>query len=118
MPTSQEHLAQARRNEEFLVTIRALPVRYAEWETVALFYSALHYVDAFLATLGEHPRNHRIRIARVNSATALQHEYQDLFDASMEARYEALTPTTARADHLMVGPFLRVKEEMLSLLGI
>lgn len=116
MPASQEHLAQARRNEEFLAAIRALPVRYAEWETTTLFYAALHYVDAFLATIGEHPRNHRIRIARVNAVSSLRDEYQNLFNASIEARYETLPFTPQQVDQLMAGPFLRVKEEMLSLL--
>ena len=36
----------------------SLPERYTEWEVTMLFYSALHYVDAFLATRGLHPQSH------------------------------------------------------------
>lgn len=117
MPGEQEHLVQARRNEEFLLLIRELPVRYAEWEVTTLFYSALHYVDAFLATLNEHPRSHRARIDRVRSATSLRDEYRNLYNASMEARYGTIPFPTGQLDWLRTGAFSRVKAGMLSLIG-
>ena len=46
MATVQEYLEKAERNEKLADTLASLPERYTEWEVTALFYSALHYVNA------------------------------------------------------------------------
>ena len=118
MQESREHLAAAIRNEEFAAVLGALPERYAEWEVTALFYAALHYADAYLETQGRRPGDHSQRNRMVNSLTNAGGAYRRLFRLSLEARYELARFTPQEVDQIRDGPFRRVKEEMLSLLGI
>ena len=113
MPDAQEHLGKAARNEAFLAALTHLPVRYPEWEITAMFYAALHYGDAFLATLGEHPTNHHRRIARLDAETVAGPALARLFDASMSARYHIPPAPLDYADGLRSNEFRQVKAEML-----
>ena len=115
---SREHLQAAIRNEEFAAAIGSLPERYAEWEVTALFYAALHYADAYLETQGIRPRDHSQRNRIVANLTNAGGAYRRLFRLSLEARYELSRFTPQEIDRIRAGPFRRVKEEMLSLLGI
>ena len=117
MLTVQEHLVLAQRNEQFVDAITSLPQRFPEWEITALFYSALHYASAFLATQGHNPENHHRRNQLIGDLTNVGTDYQNLYRLSLNARYKRSTYAPARADTIKAGPFRRVKEEILSLLG-
>ena len=116
MPTLQQHLAWAEKNERFAESISALPVRYPDWEITSLFYSALHYVDAYLATRSESPKSHKRRLDAIAAVSSLKEDYSSLYERSIDARYRMVTFSTETADSVRTGPFLRVKEEILSLL--
>ncbi len=118
MITAQQHLYLAERNEEFAENIVALPERFFDWEVTTLFYSALHYVSAYLATLGHHPSSHHRRGTLVNNLTTVWDEYQNLFLLSMAARYYATPITIQQADEAKNYDFRRVKEGILALLPI
>lgn len=81
-----------------------------------LFYSALHYVNAFLATQGQSANYHRERFDLLDNQTSLGKDYDTLFQRSMNARYEYDEFTVQESDQLKTGPFLRVKEGVLALL--
>jgi hypothetical protein len=80
MPTTSDHIAQAKKNEIFLDLIR--PIREAaDWGVTALFYAAVHYGRAFLA-------------GKSNPVTTHQH-FQSIFlrvtgDAVAYGYYRAL----------------------------
>lgn len=116
MPTLSQHLSQAESNERFAEGIAALPTRFPDWEIIALFYSALHYADAFLATQGIHPGSHDSRIASVKLYVGAWEDYRHLYRLSLAARYNMASPTPAVADAIKTGEFRRVKEEVLALL--
>ena len=90
--------------------------RYTEWEVAILFYSALHYVEAFLATEGVHPKSHQERFDLVSNMTDLARYYEILFKRSMNARYHLYEFTSQEVDRIKAGAFHRVKEEILALL--
>ena len=90
--------------------------RCPEWEVTILFYSALHYVDASLATHEAHPKNHHERKALVASLTNFARYYDILFKRSMNARYHLYEFTPQEVDRIKAGAFRRVKEEVLALL--
>lgn len=115
MPTLERHLPQAERNERAADAMASLPERYTEWEVAMLFYSALHYVDAFLATRGLHPQSHLERKDLVASLTNLARYYDILFKRSMNARYHLYQFTPQEVDRIRNGAFLRVKEGILAL---
>ena len=116
MPTLNQHLSQAESNERFAESIAALPARFPDWEITALFYSALHYVDAFLSTQGIHPRNHDSRIESMKLYIRSWEDYRHLYRLSLAARYNMASFTPAVADTVKAGPFRRVKEAILALL--
>lgn len=62
-----------------------------DWALVILFYAALHYVEAYLATVGQHQRSHTTRdnvVARDPNLKKIFSEYQDLKFYGNNARYE------------------------------
>lgn len=92
MPAQEEHLAVAKRNEEF-AQLLAEKTRYIDWAVTILYYSALHYVDAVLAVSQIHPANHSDRhtaIGRNDSLKRVYAEYRTLEAASRNARYYAV----------------------------
>ena len=69
-----------------------------DWALVILFYSAMHYVEAYLATLGQHLRSHTTRdnfVGRDARLRKIFSEYQDLKYYGYNARYEMQKFTAA-----------------------
>lgn len=118
MLTVQEHLDLAERNEQFADAISFLPQRFTEWEITALFYSALHYASAFLATQGYNPKSHHRRNHLIGDLTSVGTDYQNLYRLSLDTRYRGVPFTPQRVGEIKDGPFRRVKDEILALLPI
>ena len=125
MPRVTEHLEQVERNESLyrdLCRLYTSVPQYGEWEVVALFYAALHYVDAWLADSEEvHPRNHTQRIGMVRSNTALRpisDQYERLYRLSVLARYEMERPPLQEVRNLENNEYAAIKRHVRSLLGI
>ena len=51
MADKDEHLKQAHHNEEFLEYLRENISIYADWYTICIYYTALHYIEAYLDIL-------------------------------------------------------------------
>ena len=88
MPNRQDHLDRAKHNSDFAATIN--PHKYGDWVAVALFYSALHYIDAFLDTVGVQPGKHQRRDSEVSlrkELRPLSRHYFHMKTMSMNARY-------------------------------
>jgi hypothetical protein len=96
-PRTQEHLARARRNREVADALigadarRVIDPPALEWATVAAFYSAVHYVNAYLwEKLRHEPRNHDERtnmVARASDLRTVFRSYSRLQDRAYRARY-------------------------------
>ena len=100
--TVQEHLQQAQRNEALAFQLGNPPIEAHDWAITVLFYTVLHFVDAYL--LQQHgivPRGHTATWHRQTSQRnpgrndyVKQHvrqifrAYKILYDASRLARYE------------------------------
>lgn len=91
MPSRDEHLAQARHNEALVAQLRELPGDpYRDWCATALFYSAVHRVEAYLATRGRHSSDHQERnllVRMERTLSPISRNYRSLLDASRIARY-------------------------------
>ena len=100
--TVQEHLQQARHNEALASQLSSPPLAAYDWAITVLFYSVLHFVDAYLLQrYGIEPKGHTAardrrtgqRIPGRNDYVR-QHlpqiapAYQLLYSASRRARYE------------------------------
>jgi uncharacterized protein (UPF0332 family) len=100
--TVQGHLRQARHNEALASQLGSPPIEAYDWAITILFYSVLHFVDAYL--LQQHgivPRGHSATLNRrtgqrnpgrndyVNQHLPLiSSAYRILYDTSRLARYE------------------------------
>jgi hypothetical protein len=49
MPEASAHIDKAEHNEKFAVAVRGLGTEFLDWVATAYFYSALHYLEAYLA---------------------------------------------------------------------
>lgn len=93
MPSEDDHLAQARHNEEFADFLLAQSdERFLGWAVTSVFYAAVHYGRAFLRfksgpAITSHPgfETHFLRISRDQS---LYNLYRRLKDESERARYD------------------------------
>lgn len=114
MPDVAEHIAQAHHNERFFATID--PAQYSDWAVTVLFYSALHYIDAYLATTGyldpgTHPE--RLRLIRSNAVTrAVYREYSRLKNYSENARYYGARFTPIDVRGLNLGDLDRIRRQI------
>jgi hypothetical protein len=93
MPTLQEHKSQA---EENLALHDHLAGRgeHLDWALVTLAYSALQYVDAYLAPY--HPADHSDRYSTMKSHDPLRlafRWFRVLMERSEDARYQCYDPT-------------------------
>lgn len=95
--------------------------QFTDWEIVVFFYSALHYVDAFLAKSDRHPNGHPTRNKLVATTPELQSiytKYINLYERSREARYTLLQFSQQYVLGLYTQDFRLVKEELRKLLGL
>lgn len=87
--TPIQHLNEADKNVEFFDYLKTNAKDYRGWCIVVMFYSALHYVDAFfLQENGYRPSKHHERQRRVASSfEKISGHYEKLFSYSVLARY-------------------------------
>ncbi|MBF0317775.1 MAG: hypothetical protein HQL04_06330 [Nitrospirae bacterium] len=112
----KEHLKQAQRNEEFYQSIKE---NYPDWGGTALFYSALHYVDAFLMSKNVFVKDHKDRFLYIEKIVELRQihsYYRRLYDYSINTRYNAIIPNIKDVEETYKRSFLPFKKFMEDLL--
>lgn len=116
MPSRDEHLWQARHNDALIAHLQQEPDNpYQDWCVTAAFYSAVHLVEAYLATRQRHSADHAERdfvIRYESSLSPIRNSYRRLKNASIVARYG----TGWRGQN--VGDLLRDLEQIRSHLDI
>lgn len=106
-----EHLRQAYRNETLASQFGNSPLEAYDWAMTALFYCALHFVDAYLFELrGIDPEGHTTTCNKTTERNilgrndlvelyipAIHNDYREMYSASRRARYDVayLEPTAA-----------------------
>ena len=87
MPTA--HIKQWKHNREFVATIAPT---FPDWAVTAIFYTALHAIDALLKHDNVLPVNHDSRnntLMRTNRYMKIWKLYQPLYNLSRTVRYLA-----------------------------
>jgi hypothetical protein len=83
------HLDKASHNASFLGNLIRNENKFVDWIVTVAFYVALHYVDAALASLHIHPKNHRDRNRAVSvNFKPVATKYMRLYHESRYARYD------------------------------
>jgi len=107
-------LKKAERNKAFLQNEIQLAKKYPDWISVVAFYSALHFVDAYLISKhGLHLIHHEER----DQAVAIHmgevySEYHRLYDLGFRSRYLRIedNPTVEEAMEAVTLELQRVEE--------
>ena len=111
MPSKRQHLKQAAHNEELLTRFNLVGLGFEDWAVTALFYSALHYVEAFFhEKFNRHYTNHPDRDDAV--ARCLPHcydEYHELKNDSREVRYAMRKFTPKEVEDDIIPNFEKVR---------
>ena len=115
MASKDDHLWQANHNEQLYSQLSNTD--FLDWAVTLIFYSALHYVDAYLATKNVHIQfDHGARerwITRDSNLRRIQRQYWDLKDASEDARYKVRHFRQAEVESLKENQFEMIKSHML-----
>ena len=88
MGTVAQHVEQWKHNRRFATTVDAT---FRDWQVTAVFYTALHAVDAALAHLGIAVSSHEQRNSFVKSnasLTPVRNAYLHLHRLSLVTRYD------------------------------
>lgn len=118
MPSLAEHAHKVAHNEAFFRGFDLDTTPYLDWVVVVVFYSALHPVEAFAATRGEHFETHLEREQFVWASPELRPvytHYRRLYDDSLDARYEIRTFTPDEVRGLITNHFEPLKQHISSL---
>lgn len=119
MPDIGIHLNQANHNEAFFDSIDLNT--YSDWAVTALFYGALQYIDAYLASVGYvDPGSHDVRdslVRRYNPTRQVVREYFRLKNFSRTARYYAGRFGAEQVRQLRSREFQRIKARMTAEVG-
>ena len=93
MPTRDEHVEKAHHNEHFYGSFDVAATPFRDWVVTGLFYCALRYIDAYLATKNIHPRGHTgtgqrsDHVQRMPEFQPIWPQYRALYDDCRDARY-------------------------------
>lgn len=90
--TKEEHLYKAAQNEAFADNIKLDSDCSIGWAVTVIFYSALHYIEAYFVTYRKGYNNHYSRSSAIQNdprIRSLYDDYRKLEDLSREARYDA-----------------------------
>lgn len=85
--TPDEHIKRAKYNESFARWLGGDKSKWPSWTMTAVFYSALHAVDALFAARSVPTGRHKIRNNSVVAFPDLRKPYMRLFDYGHQARY-------------------------------
>jgi hypothetical protein len=89
-PTPRDHVGKADENKKFGLGMNATHPTSAGWALTALFYSALHYTEAYFFYTSVKRDNHVDRNNAIKfdpKLKAIYSHYKHLFDYSLNARY-------------------------------
>jgi hypothetical protein len=81
LPSKEDHIAKAEGNSTLALSMTLESQPKIDWALVILFYAEMHYVEAYLATVGQHLRSPTARdnfVGRDARVRKIFSEYQDL----------------------------------------
>ena len=125
MASREQHLRKAERNENLyrdLCRLEHTEPEYTEWEVVALFYSLLHYVEAYrVVRERQNSDNHSDRNRFIWESADLReiwHAYSYIYRLSMTARYEVVPFSAEEVRHIEINQYAAIRQHVRSLLGL
>lgn len=124
MSSESKHIERAENNESFYNQFNLATTPFIDWAITALFYSALHYIDAYLAKYpagGIHPASHGKRekfLACDNFTQNIYPSYRELRDRSEDARYNLISFSPPFVALLEAQEFQTIRKIIRPYLGL
>ncbi len=119
--TPEQFLSKAQKNSRFTRELQASNIQSPEWVVVGAFYSAIHYVNAYLAKVNPKlvPNDHRNRkffVTTVRELQPISRSYLRLSDKAREARYTMVSFNLRSSQELIDKDLTPIESHLLSLL--
>ena len=71
------HLSKAQHNKEFFESFDINKTKFRDWVVVGVFYTAIHYYEAYFANFGKHSRSHEISDDWILNDKGIEETYDD-----------------------------------------
>lgn len=117
MSAKKHYIDTAYRNEKFLSFLHKSGAEYTDWMAAAAFYSAWHFVGAYLVAINERPPDAHLgdRWVTENPVTAeIFPAYKELKDQGFNALYARRLPTMAEIDRDVIPQLNKLKNHILA----
>lgn len=120
MPTKDEHVTWAAHDRAFRTSFDLSTTPFVNWVVTGIFYEAVHWVEAFLATKGYNSGSHRQRswamLLFVSELGPIQTDYDTLKLDSEKSRYECYEHTGQQVREELVPLLNSIKSHISALL--
>ena len=113
MPDIETHQKQAAHNER--LAMQLAETEYSDWAVTAVFYAALHHVDAYLHTKEVYCRLHPRRdaeIARNPNTRPIYKDYGHLKMMSEDARYNGAAMPSHKVKEVAIPKLEKIKNHL------
>lgn len=116
MPDKEKHVDQANHNNEFWNSLNSGTTPYLDWVVSAIFYEAVHWVEAFLATKkinsGTHAkRRYAMQIYDVELGSILS-DFDIIKYESENARYRCYKHTLSDVQNDIIPRLINIREHI------
>jgi hypothetical protein len=91
MPSTKDHIKQAKHNEHFFSSLDLEKTAFKDWVVTGVFYAALHWIDAYLTVRNTQPKAHFQRddwAKKDRKLDPIWPDYRDLKNFRGRASYE------------------------------
>ena len=123
MPNRTTHETQALHNDRFWQSLDVGTTPYTDWIVNGIFYSAVHWIEAYLATINRHSSSHANRSTIMNGLSRLRRDpdlipdYVVLRTESENARYVGRKYTAEEITADLIPALNRIRQTMLGLIA-
>jgi hypothetical protein len=93
LASKEQHLSKALDNQGFAESLETSNRAQREWGLIIRFYSAVHYMEAYLSVVSRDSTGHADRrrlIRERRELAAIEAPFQDLYNLAWAARYLCL----------------------------
>ena len=119
MPTKDEHVQQAEHNRQFWSSTNVPLTPFVDWVVTGIFYEAVHWVEAFLASTGRHSGTHydrNLAIQDFSQMNAIRNDFFTLKADSENARYKCERHSAQYIDSELIPRLNNIERHVRGLL--
>lgn len=114
MSSEAQHLNKAEYNESFYQSFDLGSTPYLDWVVNGIFYSAVHYIESYLAIQKKHPTTHGQRNADIrddqNLGRYIFKKFNSLKDDSEAGRYLMKSFSPGEIRQYVIPQLYEIKE--------